>query len=287
MPGSRIHSLPGPPEHAPGLNQGLDPGAARGRRAQIGGSVVASAHARIAPGMNRNPFMSTTIATGGTEGYDTDRGGGRDATLSARQGVHRRWTTEQLAEHAARLARQNEALQDFAALVAHDVKSSLLSALMSDEPRESLIRALELVDSILEATRADRADAGPAQGADCVLQAIADLGGIRAEVITTVTGEFPIPPAALRLVLRNLLANAVAARAERIHVSTVAGGDRRVLVVDDDGVGLAATDHYATASQLGFALCRRLVARFGGGLALTPRAGGGTRAVLVLGGADR
>ena len=230
--------------------------------------------------------MSTITAKDGTEGYYTDWGESRDVTFSGRQGVHHRWTAEQLAEHAARLARKNEALEDFAALVAHDVKSSLLSALRSDEPREALTRALEIVDSILEATRADRADGGAAQGADCVQQAVADLGDIRAEVITTVTGEFPIPPAALRLVLRNVLANAVAAGAGRIHVSAVARGDRRVLVVDDDGVGLGSTDRYATGAQLGLALCRRLVARFGGVLELKPRASGGTRAVLVLNGAD-
>ena len=118
-------------------------------------------------------------------------------------------------------------------------------------------------------------------------QAVADLGDLRAEVITTVTGECPIPPAALRVVLRNLLANAVAAGAGHIFISAIARGDRRVLVVDDDGVGLGPTDRYATGGQLGFALCRRLVARFGGVLELKPRAGGGARAVLVLSGTDR
>ena len=81
------------------------------------------------------------------------------------------------------------------------------------------MRALELVDSILEASRADELTAAQPSGADCVRQAVADLGDIDAEVITTVTGEFPISPAALRIVLRNLLANAVAAGAGRIYVS--------------------------------------------------------------------
>ncbi len=67
--------------------------------------------------------MSTITAKDGTEGYYTDWGESRDVTFSGRQGVHHRWTAEQLAEHAARLARKNEALEDFAALVAHDVKS--------------------------------------------------------------------------------------------------------------------------------------------------------------------
>src|SRR2546421_8541820 len=45
-------------------------------------------------------------------------------------------TEEQLVEHVARLARKTEALDDFAALVAHDVKSSLLDALRDEDPRE-------------------------------------------------------------------------------------------------------------------------------------------------------
>ena len=232
--------------------------------------------------------MSTTTATDGADGAVDVRGGteGYDTDFSGQPGVHHRLIAERLAAHAARLARKNEALEDFAALVAHDVRSSLLSGLISDEPREVLTRALEIVDSILAVTRADRADGGAARGTDCVQQALADLGEVRAEVITTVTGEFPIPSAALRIVLRNLLANAIAAGAERIFVSAVARGDRRVLVVDDDGVGLGSTDRYPTGSHLGLALCRRLVARFGGVLELKPRASGGTRAVLVLKGAD-
>ena len=194
-------------------------------------------------------------------------------------------TEEQLVDHVTRLARKTEALDDFAALVAHDVKSSLLAALRDEDPRAGLTRALELVDSILEAVRADQGGTGVARLADCVQQAIADLGDRRAEIVASVTGEFPIPPDALRLVLRNLLANAVAAGAERIHVSALARGDQRVLVIDDDGVGLASADRYATGAQLGLRLCRRLVERCGGVLELRPRAVRGTRAMIVVAGA--
>jgi len=203
------------------------------------------------------------------------------------QATATRLTTEdQLAEHVARLARKTEALDDFAGLVAHDVKSSLITALRDDDPREGLMRALELVDSILEAVRADQGGTGVARLADCVQQAIADLGDGRTEIVASVTGEFPIPPDALRLVLRNLLANAVAAGAERIHVSALARGDQRILVVDDDGVGLASTNGYATGAQLGLRLCRRLVERCGCVLELRPRAVRGTRAVIVAAGAE-
>jgi signal transduction histidine kinase len=191
---------------------------------------------------------------------------------------------EELAAHASRLARKAEALEDFAVLLAHDVRSSLIGALRDDDPREGLTRALELVDSILEAVRADQGGFGVARLADCVQLAIGDLGDSRTEIVTGVTGEFPIPPDALRLVLRNLLANAIAAGAERIHVSALARGDQRILVVDDDGVGLASPNHYDTGAQLGLRMCRRLVERCGCALELRPRAVRGTRAMIVAAG---
>src|SRR5262245_365486 len=123
------------------------------------------------------------------------------------QATETRMTTEeQLAEHVTRLARKTEALDDFAGLVAHDVKASLINALRGEDPREGLTRALELVDSILEAVRADQAAADAARVAECVQRAIADLGDPRADIVSTAGGEFPIPPDALRLILRNLLA---------------------------------------------------------------------------------
>ena len=226
--------------------------------------------------------MATITARDGTDIYDKDSES-QFATIPHGWPVrHSRSTADHLAEQAARLARRNEGLEDFAGLVAHDVRSSLVSALLNDAPRDGLMRALDLVDSILEAVRADRADGGNAPVAECVRQAVADLGDIRAEVITSVTSDFPMPPAALRLVLRNLLANAAAAGTRRIHVSALASGDRRALVIDDDGVGIGSTEGYATGAGLGLALCRRLVARFGGMLELKPRAVGGTRAVIVM-----
>jgi signal transduction histidine kinase len=194
---------------------------------------------------------------------------------------HRR-IAEGLAEHAAHLARRNEALEDSSVLIAHDLKSILLSAVDADEPRELVQRALDLVDSILDAARADRADRTHAPVADCVEQAAADLGGVPAQLMTSASSDFPMPPAALRLVLRNLLGNAVAAGARRIHIGARTFGDRSVLIVDNDGARLGTTDCYATGTQLGLALCRRLVARCGGVLELKPGPVRGTRALILL-----
>jgi signal transduction histidine kinase len=194
-------------------------------------------------------------------------------------------TEEQLAEHVVRLARKTEALDDFAALVAHDVKSALITALRGGDPHTGLTHALELVDSILEAVRADHSATEVARIADCLQRVVADLGDRRVEIVATVTGEFPMPPEVLRVILRNLLANAIAAGAERIHVSALARGDQRVLVVDDDGVGLGSAN-YTTGTQLGVRLCRRLAERCGGALELRPRAIRGTRAMIVASGSE-
>jgi signal transduction histidine kinase len=193
---------------------------------------------------------------------------------------------DQLAEHVARLARKTEALDDFAGLVAHDVKSSLITALRDEDPREGLARALDLVDSILAAVRVDQAASGVARVGHCVQRAIADLGESRTEIVVNAVGEFPMGPDALRLVLRNLLANSIAAGADRIHVSALARGDQHILVIDDDGVGLAAADLYAKGDQLGLRLCRRLVERCGCVLELRPRAVRGTRAMIIATGGE-
>jgi signal transduction histidine kinase len=196
-------------------------------------------------------------------------------------------TVDQLAVHAARLARQNEALDDFTGLVAHEVKSALLRALLDDEPKPGLMRALELVDTILETVRASHANGAVVAVEHVVQQTLSDLGMVDANIIASAAGMFPLPSAVLKLVLRNLLANAVAAGAHNIHLSSLACGEQRLLVVDDDGVGLDSQDGYDTGDQIGLALCRRLVARFGGFIELKPRLVAGTRAVISISGADR
>jgi signal transduction histidine kinase len=199
--------------------------------------------------------------------------------------LRRQWTAQQLTREASLLARRNEALEDFAALVAHELKTPLHLALLDSNCSGNVERALDLVDGLLETARAESAAAGSASASECLGEAMRDLGTMPVDVVATLTQTLPLPAAALRLIFRNLLANAVAAGARQIHVSAVASDARSILVVDDDGFGLGPTGGYAAGSGLGFMLCRRVAARFGGVLELKPRVQGGTRATLVLDGA--
>jgi signal transduction histidine kinase len=189
---------------------------------------------------------------------------------------------ERLARAAMELARRNEALEDFASLVAHELKTPLLAALAADDPSRSIEEALDLVDNLLEAARAEKAAAAFTSPADLLEELGADI-----EITSELSAMVPLPAEPLRVVLRNLVANAVAAGAHHVHVTAMRSAGTWQLFVDDDGSGLEGTGRYASGSGIGFGLCRRIAARFGGALELTPRPLGGTRAALVFDGAPR
>jgi signal transduction histidine kinase len=196
--------------------------------------------------------------------------------------LRRRCAEERLASAATRLARNNQALEEFAALVAHELKTPLHAALLADDGSTEVARALDLVDSLLEAAHEQR-ESPVASAAICLEQAIQDLGAVELEVTAGATTDLPLPPASLRVILRNLLRNAVAAGARRVHVMEVRSAGASQLVVVDDGVGPDAVGAYTAGSGLGLNLCRRIASRYGGALELAPRATGGTRATLQFG----
>jgi len=193
--------------------------------------------------------------------------------------LRRRAAEERLARTTIQLAQHNEALEDFAALVAHELKTPLEAALVADEPSKSIEDALLLVDALLEASQSQSGDRRFASVADCLDQAVEDLHA-EVEITTDLSTTLPLPPAPLRTILRNLLSNAVAAGSRRVHVTAARSSGSWRVVVDDEGVGLAAIDRYAGGSGLGLSLSRRIAARFDGVLELEARPTGGTRATL-------
>jgi signal transduction histidine kinase len=195
--------------------------------------------------------------------------------------IRRRAAEERLARKTIQLAQRNEALEDFAALVAHELKTPLQTALVAEDPSRSVEDAILLVDALLEASRSQPSEERFASVAECLEQAVEDLR-VEIEITADVATTLPLLPAALRVILRNLLSNAVAAGARHVHVTAMRSSLSWRLLVDDDGVGLAAVDRYNAGSGLGLSLSRRIAARFGGALELAARPSGGTRATLTF-----
>jgi signal transduction histidine kinase len=203
------------------------------------------------------------------------------ALISLAPIIRRRTAEERLARKTIQLAQRNEALEDFAALVAHELKTPLQTALVADDPSRSVEDALLVVEGLLEAAQDQPDNKTFASVAECLDEAVEDL---RAEIEITadLSTTLPLPSGPLRVILRNLLSNAVAAGAGHVQVTTVRSSFSWYLLVDDDGVGLASVDRYAAGSGLGLSLCRRIAARFGGTLELTARPSSGTRATLTF-----
>jgi signal transduction histidine kinase len=203
------------------------------------------------------------------------------ALISLAPIIRRRAAEERLARTTIQLAQRNEALEDFAALVAHELKTPLQAALVAGDPSRSVEDAILLVDALLQASGTGSSDETFAFVAECLEHAVEDLH-VEIEITVDVTTTLPLPPTALRVILRNLLSNAVAAGAGHVQVTAVRSSFSWHVLVDDDGVGLAAVDGYDSGSGLGLSLCRRIAARFGGALELSARPFGGTRATLTF-----
>src|SRR5262249_29888513 len=69
--------------------------------------------------------------------------------------IRRRAAEERLERTAIDLARRNQALEDYAALVAHELKTPLHAALLAGDPGRHLEEALDLVEALLEAAHSE------------------------------------------------------------------------------------------------------------------------------------
>jgi signal transduction histidine kinase len=195
--------------------------------------------------------------------------------------LRRRSAEERLAQAAMQLARRNEALEDFAALVAHELKTPLQAALLADDASGFVEQALDLVGALLEAAREDAVDGARTSADEIVAQVLEDLHPADLEVTSAAETAVPVPGPSLRIILRNLVSNALAARAHHVHVTTQGAPGWFQIVVDDDGVGLGSAG-YGSGNGLGLALSRRVASRFGGDLELSSLPSGGTRALLTI-----
>jgi signal transduction histidine kinase len=188
---------------------------------------------------------------------------------------------EMLAVRAGELVRRNEALEEFAGFVAHELKTPLHEALLADDSSKPLHEALDLVDALLRSASDARPVDGSESSAESLDSVLHDLGERAAglEVTSDLASSLPISVGALRIILRNFLTNAVSAGASHVHVTSP---DSKTLVVDDDGVGLGDGD-YESGSGLGLELCRRLAKGFGARIELTSGRCGGTSAKIAFG----
>jgi signal transduction histidine kinase len=196
--------------------------------------------------------------------------------------IWRRLNEDQLAQAAARLARHNEALDEFATLVAHELQAPLHAAMAAEDPIEQVAEALGLVDLLLCAAGAGRIDDVSADVAECLARAVMPFAD-RLQVTSDLRGNVPLAAGPLFVILRNLLSNAAAAGARNVRVRTERGVRTSRLVVEDDGSGLGGpAGGYATGSRIGLQLCRQIAARSNGVLELGSCASGGTRAVVLF-----
>ncbi|HEV7823347.1 MAG TPA: HAMP domain-containing sensor histidine kinase [Mycobacteriales bacterium] len=194
-----------------------------------------------------------------------------------------------------RLERARRRQRAFVADAAHELRSPLAAlrtrlevaqrrGTVSPEGLDDLVAEAErlsrLVDDLLLLARLD--EAGPARTEPV---SVADVvAGVTVPVTVAVPGGVRVP-GDVRRVLANLVDNAVRHAASRVEVTVTADGGEVVLVVTDDGPGIAAGDRERVFERftrlddarprdgggagLGLAIVRDLVRGHGGTVGLT------------------
>jgi signal transduction histidine kinase len=155
-----------------------------------------------------------------------------------------------------------------------------------------------------------RADAGQLAARRQPVDLAALLADLRAATLAPgIRVDLSVPPGTttagnpqdLSRMFRNLLDNAVRYARHSVLVTAAAGPDGVVVEIADDGPGIPAEErervfgrfvrldtgreHASRSAGLGLAIAREIAAAHGASIMLTATPGGGTRAVVTLGGA--
>lgn len=207
--------------------------------------------------------------------------------------------TEAMREGIAALEQSNADLARFAHVASHDLKSPLTTVLgylelaitkgVDDEHVQRAFagaqRMNEVIDQLLvdAESQADTTGSGPVDLSDVAIDVMADLGRtIEVSRARITLGDLPTvhgQAASLRVLLQNLIANAIAhASGDAPPVITIEGrhdGSTAYLWVEDEGPGVAPEERESIfeprrrgdgsgGAGLGLATCRRIALRHGG-----------------------
>jgi signal transduction histidine kinase len=166
-------------------------------------------------------------------------------------------------------------------------------------------RLEQLIAQLLVLAKADAAQLGARHPVD-LAALLADLRA--ATPAPDISIELSVPlgtttagnPEDLSRMFRNLLDNAVRYARRRVLVTAAAGPDGVVVEIADDGPGIpeeerervfgrfvrldASREHLSGSAGLGLAIAREIATAHGATIVLTGTGGGGTRAVVTLGG---
>src|SRR5262249_21399780 len=150
------------------------------------------------PALRRNAASTTPhlAASGCATGWLTPMTPAREAAIVRPMSTLTLDPADGLAGAVSMLARRNEALEDYAALVARELRNPLLAPLQAEDPPAQIERALALIESLLDAARQD---AGEARLLDCLDGAVSELAADGVEITSDLAGTLPVPPGPLQV----------------------------------------------------------------------------------------